>query len=118
MDRKTLHDKRHGVPFSWAFVEPVLKKPAQTALSIARLFCNNSFPIIFPKNYLDLQFAYFFSVAIMIYLCNKYESIQDHWYPKDPQKRARIDQYLAWQHGAIRRNAAWIFGEKVTIHGS
>ena len=49
MDRKALHNKRHDGPFSWTFVQPVLKKPAQSALSIARLFCNNSFPIIFPK---------------------------------------------------------------------
>ena len=38
---------------------------------------------IFVKRYLDINICPFFSVAIMIYLCNKYESVQDHWYLKD-----------------------------------
>jgi glutathione S-transferase len=29
-------------------------------------------------------------------------NLPSHWYPEDPKKRARVDQYLAWHHGAIR----------------
>jgi len=27
---------------------------------------------------------------------NKNEEINDHWYPKDPQKRSKVDEWLAW----------------------
>ena len=55
------------------------------------------------------------SVAIFKYLCNKHGHLPDRWYPKDLQKRARIDQYLAWQHGTIRRHGTWIMLEKVGL---
>lgn len=37
------------------------------------------------------------SVAIFRYLANRYE-IDEHWYPKNDQVRARIDEYLEWHH--------------------
>ena len=37
------------------------------------------------------------SVAIFRYLCGKY-SIPDNLYPKDLVKRAKVDEYLEWQH--------------------
>lgn len=40
------------------------------------------------------------SIAIYRYLasvCN----VEDHWYPKDAKKRARVDEYLEWQHVSI-----------------
>ncbi|XP_078410769.1 glutathione S-transferase theta-1-like [Cetorhinus maximus] len=48
------------------------------------------------------------SVAILKYLAFKYQA-PDHWYPADLQKRARVDEYLAWQHTTIRYQAARIF---------
>ena len=52
------------------------------------------------------------SVAILLYLARKYEA-PDHWYPQDLQARARVDEYLAWQHTALRRNCLRALWHKV-----
>lgn len=45
------------------------------------------------------------SATIMTYLVDKYH-LSDHWYPKDLQKRAKVDQYLHWHHNNLRRGGA------------
>ena len=62
------------------------------------------------KSYLQFR-----SVAILIYLVNKFDDIPDHWYPKDARKQARVDQYMAWQHRTIRQQGIFVFLEKVPI---
>lgn len=52
-----------------------------------------------------------FSVAIFAYLCDKFQL--DQWYPKDLQKRARVNEYSHWQHFNIRANGAMVFRTKV-----
>ena len=42
-----------------------------------------------------------YSAAIMTYLVDKYH-LPDHWYPKDLQKRAKVDEYLHWHHNYLR----------------
>lgn len=37
----------------------------------------------------------------------------DHWYPADLQKRARVDEYLSWQHINIRAKGSKLFLSKV-----
>jgi len=32
----------------------------------------------------------------MRYLCNSRDFIAEHWYPKDPKKRAKIDMFYDW----------------------
>ncbi|NP_001090341.1 uncharacterized protein LOC779251 [Xenopus laevis] len=49
--------------------------------------------------------------AILLYLARKYKT-PDHWYPSDLQKRARVDEYLAWQHTNTRPNSAKVFWTK------
>ncbi|XP_014215774.1 glutathione S-transferase theta-1 isoform X3 [Copidosoma floridanum] len=72
------------------------------------------------------------SVAIMRYLCREFK-VDDHWYPKDSKARARVDEYLEWQHLNTRLHNASYFlvkflypmlkgkppkPEKVSIHES
>ncbi|XP_047554429.1 glutathione S-transferase theta-1-like isoform X1 [Lutra lutra] len=48
------------------------------------------------------------SVAILLYLNRKYQPAA-HWYPAELQARARVDEYLAWQHTAIQLPATNVY---------
>ncbi|XP_064024536.1 glutathione S-transferase theta-1-like [Pogoniulus pusillus] len=49
----------------------------------------------------DDSFTLAESIAILLYLSRKFKT-PDHWYPAELQKRARVDEYLSWQHTTIR----------------
>jgi glutathione S-transferase len=49
----------------------------------------------------DNGFYLFESAAIMKYCVDKY-NLPDHWYPKDIQMRAKIDEYLSWHSSFFR----------------
>lgn len=46
------------------------------------------------------------TVAIFRYLSAKHPEAADHWYPKDLRERAKVDEYLEWQHTATRSGCA------------
>ncbi|XP_062539528.1 glutathione S-transferase theta-2B-like [Armigeres subalbatus] len=48
------------------------------------------------------------SVAIFRYLSREFQ-FDDRWYPKDRAHRARVDEYLEWQHANIRAQCAQYF---------
>lgn len=48
------------------------------------------------------------SDAILKYLVTKYD-IPEHWYPRQPERRARVDEYTAWHHSNTRPHAAKVF---------
>ncbi|XP_068419274.1 glutathione S-transferase theta-3-like isoform X1 [Eschrichtius robustus] len=60
----------------------------------------------------DGDFTLAESVAILLYLTRKYEA-PDHWYPQDLQARARVDEYLAWQHTALRTSCTRTMWQKM-----
>jgi len=53
-------------------------------------------------------------VAIFKYLVAT-RKVPDHWYPQDPKARARVDQFLAWQHTGLRKGDLDVF--VAIIHG-
>ncbi|XP_033116131.1 glutathione S-transferase theta-1-like [Anneissia japonica] len=54
------------------------------------------------------------SVAILRYLISTYKT-PDHWYPADVKKRAKVDEYLAWQHLNTRMTCAKVFWTEYLI---
>lgn len=58
-----------------------------------------------------------FSVAIIQYLCNRYD-LPEHWYPrKDIKAQAKVNEYLNWQHANTRMNCAMVFRHLVSRPG-
>uniref|UniRef100_A0A8C6SU31 glutathione transferase n=1 Tax=Neogobius melanostomus TaxID=47308 RepID=A0A8C6SU31_9GOBI len=55
------------------------------------------------------------SIPMMEYMAEKFNT-PDHWFPKDLQKRARVNEYLSWQHLGIRMHGSKIFVMKVNFH--
>uniref|UniRef100_A0A8C5LKC5 glutathione transferase n=1 Tax=Leptobrachium leishanense TaxID=445787 RepID=A0A8C5LKC5_9ANUR len=53
----------------------------------------------------------FLCTAILLYLARNFNT-PDHWYPSDLEKRARVDEYLAWQHTNTRLHAGKVFWAK------
>ncbi|XP_037542769.1 glutathione S-transferase theta-1b [Nematolebias whitei] len=62
----------------------------------------------------DGDFCLAESVAIMLYLADKFKT-PDSWYPADIRQRARVNEYLSWQHTAIRLHAAKMFWLRLMI---
>ncbi|KAM9857986.1 glutathione S-transferase theta-1a [Aulostomus maculatus] len=48
------------------------------------------------------------SVAILQYLAQKHK-VADHWYPVELQRRARVDEFLSWQHTNLRAHGSKVF---------
>ena len=54
------------------------------------------------------------SAAIMKYLATKYK-LPDHWYPSDPERRAKVEEYLNWHGPGLRSGTAGFMFSKVVI---
>ncbi|XP_028250407.1 glutathione S-transferase theta-1-like [Parambassis ranga] len=54
------------------------------------------------------------SIAILQYLAEKYKT-PDHWYPANLQQRACVNEYLSWQHSAIRLHGSKMFWLRLLI---
>ncbi|XP_030316433.1 glutathione S-transferase theta-1-like [Calypte anna] len=62
----------------------------------------------------DGSFTLSESIAILLYLARKFKT-PDHWYPSDLEKRARVDEYLSWQHINIRGKGSKLFLTKALV---
>ncbi|XP_017290888.1 glutathione S-transferase theta-1b [Kryptolebias marmoratus] len=62
----------------------------------------------------DRDFCLAESVAIMLYLADKFKT-PDPWYPADIRQRARVNEYLSWQHAAIRLHGSKMFWLRLMI---
>ncbi|XP_035952332.1 glutathione S-transferase theta-3-like isoform X2 [Halichoerus grypus] len=96
--------KKNGIPFELRPVE--LLKGQHHSDAFAQVNPLKKVPAL-----KDGDFTLAESVAILLYLSRKYE-VPDHWYPQDLQARARVDEYLAWQHTALRSSCTRAMWQK------
>ncbi|XP_008248404.1 glutathione S-transferase theta-2B [Oryctolagus cuniculus] len=89
-----LFAKKNGIPFQLRPVE--LLKGQHVSQEFSQVNSLHRLPTL-----KDGDFVLSESTAIMIYLSCKYQTA-DHWYPEDPQARARVLEYLGWHADSIR----------------
>ena len=54
------------------------------------------------------------SVAILQYMVEKFpQLVPGHWYPSDLQRRALVNEFLSWQHTALRAHGSKVFWFRV-----
>nr|XP_010953754.1 glutathione S-transferase theta-3 [Camelus bactrianus] len=97
--------KKNGIPFELRTVD--LLKGQHHSDDFAQVNPLKKVPAL-----KDGDFTLAESVAILLYLSRKYET-PDHWYPQDLQARARVDEYLAWQHTALRTSCTRTLWQKM-----
>ncbi|XP_064424126.1 glutathione S-transferase theta-1 [Latimeria chalumnae] len=99
--------KKNQIPFEFKQVE--LVKGQQYAEDFGKINSLKKVPAL-----KDGDFTLAESIAILLYLSRRYKT-PEHWYPSDVQKRAKVDEYLSWQHTSIRPHGSKIFWYKIMI---
>ncbi|XP_048370647.1 glutathione S-transferase theta-1-like [Sphaerodactylus townsendi] len=93
--------KKNGIPFE--FKPVTLMKGQHKSEEFSKVNLLGKVPAL-----KDADFTLAESIAILLYLARKFKT-PDHWYPSDLQKRARVDEYLSWQHMATRLCGSKVF---------
>ncbi|XP_070689795.1 glutathione S-transferase theta-3-like [Pempheris klunzingeri] len=95
--------KAVGIPFEFKNVD--LSAGQQYSEEFGKISMMRKVPVM-----KDGGFVLTESVAILKYLVQKYpSSVADHWYPADLQQRARVNEYLSWQHMNLRAMGSKVF---------
>ena len=87
---------------TYTFVQHLLHKGEHRSPAFLRLQPLGYIPVLE-----DGDFVLAESHAILTYL-HSTKACEDHWYPRNPQARARVDCYLHWHHSNLRALAALV----------
>ncbi|XP_028313270.1 glutathione S-transferase theta-1-like [Gouania willdenowi] len=99
--------KALGIPFELKNVE--LLEGQQYSEDFAKLSLVKKVPVMKDGNFVLTE-----SVAILQYMVEKYcSTVADHWYPSDLQQRARVHEYLSWQHQNLRAHGSRMYQMRV-----
>ncbi|TNN52405.1 Glutathione S-transferase theta-1 [Liparis tanakae] len=91
------------IPFDFKLVE--LSKGQQYSEEFGKISTARKVPVM-----KDGSFVLTESTAILEYLVQKHaSSVADHWLPADLQQRARVNEYLSWQHMNLRAHGSKVF---------
>ncbi|XP_041854881.1 glutathione S-transferase theta-1a [Melanotaenia boesemani] len=93
--------KALGIPFEFKVVS--LTAGDQYSEEFGKLSIVKKVPVM-----KDGSFVLTESTAIMKYMVQKH-SAADHWFPADLQQRARVNEYLSWQHLNLRAHCSKVF---------
>ncbi|KAL4660335.1 glutathione S-transferase theta-1-like [Arapaima gigas] len=96
-----LFAKANNIPFEFKKVE--LTAGEQYGDEFGKISILRKVPVMRDGNFILTE-----SIAILMYMVQKFTT-PDHWYPADLEKRARVDEYLSWQHTAIRLHGSKVF---------
>ncbi|XP_069001439.1 glutathione S-transferase theta-2 [Embiotoca jacksoni] len=80
-----------------------LRKGEHRTPDFTRLNPMQKVPVMVDNNFILTE-----SDAILKYLAAKHD-VPEHWYPRQPERRARVDEYTAWHHTNTRPHAAKVF---------
>ncbi|KAF0022612.1 glutathione S-transferase theta-1a [Scophthalmus maximus] len=95
--------KAVGIPFEFKVV--ALVEGQQYREEFAKISMIRKVPVM-----KDGSFVLTESVAILKYLAQKHSSsVADHWYPAELRQRARVNEYLSWQHMNLRAHGSKVF---------
>ncbi|KAL7391512.1 hypothetical protein ABVT39_010300 [Epinephelus coioides] len=98
-----LFAKAVGIPFEFKHVD--LSTGQQYSEEFGKLSIMRKVPVM-----KDGSFVLTESTAILKYMVQKHSSsVADHWFPADLQQRARVNEYLSWQHMNLRAHGSKVF---------
>uniref|UniRef100_A0A8C3F8M1 glutathione transferase n=1 Tax=Chrysemys picta bellii TaxID=8478 RepID=A0A8C3F8M1_CHRPI len=109
--------KKNNIPFEFKDVELLKGHHLSEEFGKVNVLKKVPAPLIHclsPQHLTSACYVPCSDIAILLYLSRKFNT-PDHWYPSDLQKRARVDEYLSWQHTTIREKGCKIFITKVLV---
>ncbi|KAG1973932.1 glutathione S-transferase theta-4 [Pimephales promelas] len=96
-----LFAKINKIPFDFKYVD--LSAGEQYGDEFGKVSIIRKVPVLKDGGFILTE-----SIAILQYLAANHHT-PDHWYPADLQKRARVDEFLSWQHTNIRAHGSKVF---------
>jgi len=101
---------QNHVPFQLVLVD--ILRGEQHKLEYLQLNPNHSIPTITLSYFKEDDYVLYESNAILRFIVEKF-ALSDHWYPKEPEARAKINYYLNWHHNNLHLGVAGYTGQLV-----